>query len=157
VISFEGEGAVQMSLQFKPDFYNTVSPFLIVNRARATMNFLIEAFGGKELILLDNEEGKILYGEVLVDDTVIMLADAISLGGPSTNSHIHIYVPDVDAVYKKALELGAKSVLPPMLRADSNKRGAVKDQCGTIWWISTNVKVVEEEVDRCFGCGRFVK
>jgi PhnB protein len=71
---------------------------------------------------------------------VIMLGDAVPPGWPAATSHVHIYVPDVDETYKKALEAGAASVQAPEKRQDSKKRAAVKDAAGTTWWIATRVE-----------------
>jgi PhnB protein len=146
-----------MASQFKPDFYNTVSPYLIINRARATMNFLMEVFGAKELVLIDDVEGKIIHGEVILDDTVIMLADAIVPEWSAATSNIHIYVPDVETAFQKALDYGALSIQPPIVMNNKYKRGVFKDSSGTTWWISSNVETNASDVDRCFSCGRYVK
>jgi len=52
-----------------------------------------------------------MHAEVRVDDTVIMLADG-DPGGDwlPTPASIHIYVADVDATYRRAIEAGATSV-----------------------------------------------
>ncbi len=48
---------------------------------------------------------RVLHAEVLIDDTVVMIADGGD-GWPPVPSHVHIYVSDVDAIYKRALEAG---------------------------------------------------
>jgi uncharacterized glyoxalase superfamily protein PhnB len=55
-------------------------------------------------------------------------------------SHVHIYVPEVDAVYRRALEAGATPVQQPVKKDDADKRGGVKDFGGTTWWIATKVE-----------------
>jgi PhnB protein len=71
-----------------------------------------------------------------------MLADA-SEDRPAIPAHVHIYVPDVDATYQRALAAGATSVQkpqePPQRSEDDSKRGGVKDAGGTTWWIATKV------------------
>jgi uncharacterized glyoxalase superfamily protein PhnB len=81
-----------------------------------------------------------MHAEVRIDDTVIMLTDAFPPAWPSVPSHVHVYVPDVDATYKKAIDAGALSVQAPIKRGDENRRAAVKDPGGTTWWISTKVE-----------------
>lgn len=129
-----------MNSQYKPSNYSTVSPYLIVNGAAATIDFLKEVFGAVELRRFPDESGKLMHAEVRIDDTVIMLADSAPPDWPPTLSHVHIYVRDVDAVYHKALEAGATSVKEPVKGQDENKRGAVKDAGGTTWWIATKVE-----------------
>ena len=72
------------------------------------------------------------------DDTVVMLADGNDRW-PPVPAHVHVYVPDVDATYKRALAAGAASVQEPIKKEDEDKRGGVKDAGGTTWWIATRV------------------
>jgi PhnB protein len=129
-----------MSTQYKPTSYSSVSPYLIVDGADATIKFLIQVFGATKLRKISDESGKVMHAEVRIDDTVIMLTDPVPPGWPATSSHVHIYVQDVDITYAKALEAGAVSVQKPVKRNDENKRGAVKDSGGTTWWIATKVE-----------------
>jgi uncharacterized glyoxalase superfamily protein PhnB len=129
-----------MSPQHKPAGYNSVSPYLIVDGADATIDFLTRVFGAIKLRRIGGGSGKVMHAEVRIDDTVIMLTDPVPPGWPAVPSHVHVYVPDVDATYKKALDAGAVSVQAPVKRQDENKRGAFKDAGGTTWWIATKVE-----------------
>lgn len=129
-----------MNTQYKPTNYSTVSPYLIVNGAGATIDFLKRVFGAIELRRFPDESGKLRHAEVRIDDTVIMLADPVPPDWPVVSSHVHIYVRDVDATYQKALEAGATSVQEPVKKQDEDKRGGVKDAGGTTWWMATKVE-----------------
>jgi uncharacterized glyoxalase superfamily protein PhnB len=127
-----------MNKSYKPDSYNSVSPYLIVNGAAATIDFLEAVFGAVELRRFPGEAGKIMHAEVRIDDTVVMLADGAE-GWPPIPSYVHVYVRDVDEVYQRALAAGAASVQEPVQKEDEDKRGGVKDAGGTTWWIATKV------------------
>jgi uncharacterized glyoxalase superfamily protein PhnB len=129
-----------METPHKPTGYNSVSPYLIVDGADSTIDFLVEVFGATKLRRVENDSGKVMHAEVRIDDTVLMLTDSFPPAWPSVSSHVHVYVKDVDAAYMKAIEAGAVSVQAPVKRGDENKRGAVKDAGGTTWWISTKVE-----------------
>jgi PhnB protein len=129
-----------MNVKYKPTDYSTVSPYLIVNGAGATIDFLKGVFGAIELRRFPDESGKLMHAEVRIDDTVIMLADPAPPDWPPITSYVHIYVRDVDATYRKALEVGAVSVQEPMKKQDEDKRGGVRDAGGTTWWIATKVE-----------------
>jgi PhnB protein len=129
-----------MESQHKPANYSTVSPYLIVNRADATIDFLKRVFGAIELRRFPDESGKLMHAEVRIDDTVIMIADPVPPDWPPISSHVHIYVRDVDATYRRAMEAGAVSVQEPVRKQDEDKRGGVKDAGGTTWWIATKVE-----------------
>ena len=128
-----------MTSPYKPDNYTSVSPYLVVNGARATIDFLKHVFGAEELRTFPNDEGGLMHAEVRIDDTVVMLADSAE-GWPPTPASVHIYVRDVDATYRRALEAGAESVQAPTKKEDEDKRGGVKDAGGTTWWIATKVE-----------------
>ena len=125
-------------MSHKPDGYTTVSPYLIVDGASRTIEFLRHVFGALELRRFPDPAGKVMHAEVRIDDTVVMLGDGAD-GWPPVPSHVHVYVPDVDATYKRALEAGATSVQAPVQKQDADKRGGVKDAGGTTWWIATKV------------------
>lgn len=128
-----------MSTTYKPENYSSVSPYLIVDGASATITFLERVFGAVELRRFPDAAGKIRHAEVRIDDSVVMLADGAE-GWPPVPGHVHVYVNDVEATYKRALEAGATSVQEPVKKEDADKRGGVKDAGGTTWWIATKVE-----------------
>lgn len=128
-----------MTSSYKPSDYNSVSPYLIVDGAAATIRFLVEVFDAIELRRFPDAAGKLLHAEVRIEDTVLMIADR-SEGWPAVPAHVHVYVPDVNATYRRALEADATSVQEPVKKEDADKRGGVKDAGGTTWWIATKVE-----------------
>jgi len=123
---------------YKPDGYTSVSPYLIVAGASATIDFLRRVFAADEIRRFADPAGRVMHAEVRIDDTVVMIADGADLW-PAMPSHVHVYVRDVDATYSRALEAGATSVQEPVKKQDPDKRGGVKDAGGTTWWISTKI------------------
>ena len=126
--------------QHKPANYSTVSPYLIVGDADATIEFLKKVFDAIELRRFPDDSGKLMHAEVKIDDTVIMLADPAPPDWNPIAAYVHVYVSDVDATYRKALDAGAVSVQEPIKKEDEDKRGGVKDAGGTTWWIATKVE-----------------
>jgi uncharacterized glyoxalase superfamily protein PhnB len=103
------------------------------------VDFAKAVFDAKELRRYDMPDGTIMHIELLIDDTVIMLGDS-SPEFPAFSSLVHVYVKDVDAVYERALNSGAVSIQKPETRkGDPDKRGSVKDACGNIWSIGTQL------------------
>lgn len=122
---------------FEPESYNSASPYLIVKSADATIEFLKQVFDGKPLRRIPREDGGVMHAEVRIDDSVIMMGEAAE-HWPAVNSHVHVYVPDVDATYQKALAAGGTSIMEPMQRSEEDdKRGGVVDPNGISWWIAT--------------------
>lgn len=58
----------------------------------------------------------------------------------AVSATVHVYVPDVDATYRWALDAGGESVEEPREREDDpDRRGSVTDPCGNTWAIGTQV------------------
>jgi PhnB protein len=127
-----------MTIPYKPHGYSSVSPYLIVRGAADTIAFLIQVFDAVELRRFPDPEGRIMHAEVRIGDSVVMIADGND-AWPPLPANVHIYVPDVDATYQRALAAGGTSVQEPVQKQDEDKRGGVKDAGGTTWWIATNV------------------
>lgn len=125
-------------MSHKPEGYTSVAPYLIVDEAARTIDFLVRVFGAEELRRFDTPDGGVMHAEVRIDDTVVMLTDG---GGdwPPIPANVHVYVPDVDDVHRRALEAGAVSVQEPVKKDDEDRRGGVRDAGGTTWWIATRV------------------
>lgn len=128
-----------MAPQWKPESYSTVSPYLVVSGAQQVIDFLTQVFGAAQLRRFDNPDGSIMHVELRIGDTVVMMGDA---GGQWTArpASLHIYVEDVDAVYRRALAAGGISVQEPRRReGEPDRRGGVQDPAGNTWWIATQV------------------
>jgi len=62
---------------------------------------------------------------------------------------LQVYVPDTDAAYHRALQAGAKSLLPPATQFYGDRTSSVRDSCGNNWYIATQIEVVShEEVEK---------
>jgi uncharacterized glyoxalase superfamily protein PhnB len=128
-----------MSTTWKPENYNSVSVYIVADNAQELIDFVKKTFDAADLRRFDMPDGKIMHAEVRVGDTVVMVADA---GGtyPAFPVWLHVYVPDAQATYKKALAAGGASVQEPVHKpGDPDLRGGVKDPCGNTWWISTQL------------------
>jgi uncharacterized glyoxalase superfamily protein PhnB len=128
-----------MNVDWKPQGYSTVSVYIVAQDAQKVIDLLKKTFGVTALRRFDTPDGKIMHAEVAIGDTVVMIADA---GGnyPAFPVWLHVYVEDVDATYKKALEAGGVAVQEPVQKeGDPDKRGGFKDPSGNTWWVSTQV------------------
>jgi uncharacterized glyoxalase superfamily protein PhnB len=126
------------STSYKPTGYTSVAPYLIVPDAARTIDFLVQTFDAEPLRRMARPGGGIMHAEVRIDDTVLMLADSTEQAPPAPYN-VHIYVPDVDATYRRALAAGATSVQAPSRSDDPDRRGGVQDHGGITWWIATQV------------------
>ncbi|HEX9987911.1 MAG TPA: VOC family protein [Chloroflexia bacterium] len=127
-----------MNQSYKPEGYSSVAPYVMAEGAQRVIDFLKQTFDAEEMRRHDKADGSIMHAEVRIDDTVVMIADG---GGqfPAFPVWLHVYVPDVDATYKRALAAGGVSVQEPEQQGDPDRRGGVKDPAGNTWWIATQV------------------
>lgn len=128
-----------MKKEFKPHGYNSASPYFIVEGAQKFIDFLVEVFDAKELRRYDMSDGSIMHAEILIDDSVIMLGDS-SEKFPPVQSVMHVYVPNVDDTFNKAVLAGCEVIEEPKEReSDPDRRATFKDFAGNMWSIGTQM------------------
>lgn len=123
---------------WKPAGYTSAAPYLIVDGAERVMAFVGEVFGARVLRRFPSPAGTVMHAEVRIGDTVVMLADGAP-GWPPLPAHVHVYVPDVDATYQRALAAGGTAVQEPVKKDDDDRRGGVSGPGGITWWVATKV------------------
>jgi PhnB protein len=65
------------------------------------------------------------------------------------SAFLHVYVPDCDRTYAKALDAGATSLMAPSDQFYGDRAGGVTDMAGNIWWIATHQRTLPRtEVER---------
>lgn len=125
-------------MTYKPDDYPSLSPYITTSDADSLISFMQATFGAAVLRRFEREDGSVQHAELRIQDSVVMLGQAVE-GWPPVPTHLHVYVPDVDATYAQALANGAESVQEPARRGDPDRRSGVKDPVGNTWWISTQL------------------
>ena len=135
-----------------PEGYHTVSAYLTVDDAARAIEYYVKAFGAKELVRMEAPGGKVGHAELQLGDSRIMLSDAFpeastrppkELGG--TSAGVFMYVPDVDAVVKQAVEAGATVTMEVANQFWGDRFGTIMDPFGHIWSIATHVEDVPPE------------
>ena len=125
--------------KYKPEGYNAVSPYLVVNEAHKMIDLLKVIFNAQVLRKYQNDNGSIMHAEVKIDDSVIMIADSNEMY-PQNTFLLHVYVPDVDVIYGKAMENGCLSVGEPKQKeGEPDRRASFKDFSGNIWSVASQI------------------
>jgi len=131
-----------------PEGYSTFTPYYVVEGASDFIEFLKKAFGAQEIYRFPAPGGKLGHAEVRVGTSVVMLADTTAEYG-SSRMNAYLYVPDVDATYKKAVAAGAQSKREPANQFYGDRVATVMDRWGNTWSIGTHVEEVSpEEMER---------
>ncbi len=133
-----------MAVKPIPDEYPQVMPYLIVKDVGKTINFLKEVFNAEEKEKMVLADGSINHGEVRIGNSVIMMGKANEQFSPLP-AMLYIYVNDTDEAYKRALKMGAESVMEPSNQFYGDRNAGVKDSDGIQWWIASHVEDVSSE------------
>ena len=141
----------------KPDGYTTLTPFLVCSPATEAIRFYEEVFGARQVSRMDGPGGTVLHAELDLGDGRLQLADpneqfglvVPDRTGDSVSSSICIYVPDVDAVFAKAVERGATVREKPDTFVTGDRFASIYDPFGHRWAVMTKVEDVSpEEAER---------
>ena len=119
----------------KTPIYHTITPYLTVKRAEELVEFVKHVFGGVEVLRTTGSAGG-LHAEVTIGDSKLMIGGYASVEEKLTA--LHIYVPDADAVYQRALQAGATSMEEPVDQFYGDREAGIKDPSGNVWWIATH-------------------
>ena len=141
-----------MAVKPIPDGYHTVTPYLAVDDAAEAIAYYKTAFGAKERVRMDAPGGKIGHAELEIGDSLVMLSDPFpqaSTKPPSeldgTSASVFLYVEDVDAVVKQAVDAGASVTMEVADQFWGDRFGTVSDPFGHAWSIATHVEDLTPE------------
>jgi len=127
-----------------PKGYHTVTPYLIVTGAGQLIEFLKQAFGAEEIYRSTLPDGRIGHTELRIGDSMIELSEGNEQWKPMPCA-IHLYVPDTDAVYRRAIEAGGVSLFEPSDMFYGDRSGGVADPSGNQWYIATRQEELTPE------------
>ena len=134
-----------MSVKAIPDGYHSLTPYLTVRDAARAIEFYKQAFGAVEKGVMKGPDGKIMHAELIIGDSIVMLADEfpeygsmspLSTGGSGMG--LHIYVEDVDSAFDRAVKAGASVDMPVMDMFWGDRYGKLHDPFGHKWSIATH-------------------
>ena len=127
-----------------PEGFHTITPYLVVQGVSKLIDFLKQAFDAKEIHRTAMPDGTVMHAEVKIGDSPVMMGEARG-DYAAMPACLYLYVTDVDAVYKRAVQAGGKSVAEPKDQFYGDRSGGVKDFCGNQWWIATHQEDVSAE------------
>jgi PhnB protein len=126
---------------YTPEGLNSVNVYMHPLRAEPVINFLKRAFGAREIAKYASPDGVVHHAEIRVGDSMVEMGEAHGKYPPMP-AMFYLYVPDCDAVYRRALQAGATSIAEPVDHPYGDRSGGVKDAFGNQWYIATHIKDV---------------
>ena len=124
-----------------PEGLRTVTPYLALENTGRFIQFIKEAFGAQEKLVVPAPGGGIAHAKIAIGDSILEMSDAHGVYKPMPCG-LHLYVPDTDAVYEQALRAGAKSLTAPADQPYGDRSAGVVDPFGNQWFIATHIKDV---------------
>lgn len=136
-----------------PKGYHTATPVLVVKHAKAAIDYYVSVFGARELSrTLAGDGVTVLRTELKIGNSIIHLCDEmpaygilspLSLGGSATA--VQLYLSNVDAVWKRALEADTSVILPLEDTYWGERTGKVIDPFGHVWILSRQTEIVSKQ------------
>lgn len=142
-----------MSVKPIPEGFHSITPHLVVKGAEEAIEFYKNAFGAVEMVRLPGPDGNsIMHASLKIGDSVVMLVDEFPDMGclsPDTINGtpvaIHLYVEDVDTVFNRAIEEGAKETMPLENTFWGDRYGKLEDPFGHSWSLATHIEDLTPE------------
>jgi PhnB protein len=135
-----------------PDGYPRISPYLYIDGAAAAIDFYTNVLGATERLRFGGPDGKVGHCELEFGDSIVMVADEWDEGdakSPKTYGGspvcICLYVDDVDAAFKKAVDAGAKVKQDLETKFYGDRTGMFEDPWGHIWNLQSHVEEVSAD------------
>ena len=139
-----------------PEGFRTITPHIVVKGARKAIDFYKKAFGAEEIGTHEMPDGTVMHSTLKIGDSMLMLNDEFpqmgakgpqSIGG--TPVTLHLFVQDVDRAFDRALQAGAKSVMPVADQFWGDRYGLLADPFGHQWSIATHKRdVTPQELEQ---------
>ncbi len=135
-----------------PDGFRTITPYLVCAGAAAALEFYTRAFGAVETLRLQAPDGRLIHAACRIGDSMLMLNDEFpEMGalGPKarqgTPVTLHLFVPDVDAAFARAVAAGATVVVPVQDMFWGDRYGLIEDPFGHRWSLATRRRDLSSE------------
>ena len=129
-----------------PEDFHTITPQLAVSGVARAVDWYTAALGAHELLRNAAPDGKIMHCELLLGDSRFFVVDEFpgsmrspnALGGTSVT--LHLYVPDVDALFDRAAGAGATVLMPVADQFWGDRYGMLSDPFGHRWSIASRIE-----------------
>ena len=139
-----------------PDRAHAVTPYLIVHDGQEALAWYRKVFGATTDSVMEGEGGTVMHAELRIGEAQVYLSQEFpgppaeagyvspkTLGGTATS--IHLYVEDVDATHRQAVEEGAREIRPPEDQFWGDRYSTLVDPFGHRWGIATHIEDLSEE------------
>ena len=140
-----------MTVKAIPEGYHSITPYLVCKGAAKAIEYYTKVFGAQETMRMPGPEGRIMHAEIKVGDSTVMLSDenpergAVAPSGKGRSQSLMLYTENVDTVFKRAIDFGAKSIQEPTDMFWGDRMGNLEDPFGHQWAIAMHKEDVSPD------------
>lgn len=128
-----------MNLDYRPAGYRALTPGIAAEGADRLVEFLERAFGTKLRECTKNADGTIGHGVLQIGDSLVEISEARA-EWPARPCGIHLYSPDTDALFRQAVDAGARTLQPLEDTSYGDRAASVQDPAGNHWYLATRLE-----------------
>lgn len=134
-----------------PERYHSLTPNLVIKNAAGAIDFYKKVFGATEIDRFPGPDGKVIHAELKIGDSIFFISDPMSQVAPGAAPgavnlmSLHLYVPDADTIFNRAVSAGARADAPIQNMFWGDRYGRITDPFGQQWGIATHVEDVAPE------------
>jgi len=127
--------STQIGPSYAEGLHHNITTFIRVRHAAKMIDFMVEALGAMEQMRADGPDKEVKHAIIQIGDSVVAISDARDES--TYPPQLYLYVPDVDALYERAVRAGARPTLPPSDHAYGDRGAGVTDEWGNFWYMAT--------------------
>ncbi len=138
-----------------PEGFHSITPTIVCKGAARAIEFYKEVFHAKEISRMAGPGGSIGHAELQIGDSRLMLSDEFpgmaNAPGPTptTSSSLIVYSDQVDALFERAVQAGAKVEMPLQDQFWGDRYGKIRDPFGHQWGLAQHIEdVAPAELER---------
>jgi len=130
-----------------PHGFGSVTPIIYLSGAAAAIEFYERAFGARELKRVPGPGDTVAHAEISIGDCAVVVVDQLAGSGRSGHGEVLspriellIYTDDVDRMFRRAVESGARVTMPLTNVFWGDRYGRVMDPFGQVWSLATRIE-----------------
>jgi PhnB protein len=131
--------ATALGAKYLPEGLHSVNVYLHPVRAPQVIDFLQRAFGAEEKFRMQSPDGIVHHAAIRMGDSILEMGEAQGKYQPM-GTMCYLYVPDVDALYQRAIRAGGTSLTEPKDQPYGDRTAGINDPFGNCWYLATHVK-----------------
>jgi PhnB protein len=139
-------------IKYVPEGLHNITPSLVFRDAARAIDFYIKIFGAIEIARMPGPNNKIMHAMIRIGDSSIFLTDTMTTKSPAVSTetafipaYLHLYVDDVDATFKRAVDAGARVDMPVQDMFWGDRYGRITDPFGQQWSLATHKEEVSPD------------